>query len=387
MAVNPTYGHQTTEKLRIAVNTRLLLKDKLEGIGWFSYENLKRICTQHPEHEFFFIFDRKWSDEFIFSDNITPISVPPQARHPLLYYVWFEHSIPTVLRKIQPDLFFSPDGYLSLQTKVKSVNVFHDLSFEHYPKDVPPVERFYYRRYFPKFAKKAERIATVSEYSKQDIVKTYGVNPDKIDVVYNGSNPLYKPVTENVKQETLNKYSAGKPYFVFVGALHPRKNLVNLFKAFDIFRKENTENINLLIVGAKMWWTKAIEQAYNEMVFKNDVVFTGRLNTEELNKVLGSALALTYVSYFEGFGIPIVEAFLCDTPVITSNVTSMPEVAGDAALLVNPFSPNSIAEAMQNIVSSKEVRQELISKGRLRRQHFSWQQTADKLWGTFEKVL
>ncbi|MBE0662625.1 MAG: glycosyltransferase family 4 protein [Bacteroidales bacterium] len=373
--------------MRIAVNTRLLLKDKLEGIGWFSYESLKRICTQHPEHEFFFIFDRKWSNDFIFSDNITPISVPPQARHPLLYYVWFEHSIPTVLRKIQPDLFFSPDGYLSLRTKVKSVNVFHDLSFEHYPMDVPTVERFYYRRYFPKFAKKAERIATVSEYSKQDIVKTYGVNPDKIDVVYNGSNPLYKPVSESVKQETLQKYSACKPYFVFVGALHPRKNLVNLFKAFDIFRKENTENINLLIVGAKMWWTKAIEQAYNEMVFKNDVVFTGRLNTEELNKVLGSALALTYVSYFEGFGIPIIEAFYCDTPVITSNITSMPEAAGDAALLVNPFSPNSIAEAMHDVVSNKELRQDLISKGRLRRQHFSWQQTADRLWGTIEKVL
>lgn len=284
-------------------------------------------------------------------------------------------------------MFFSPDGYLSLQTNVKSVNVFHDLSFEHYPGDVPPVERFYYRRYFPRFAKKSERIATVSEYSKQDIVKTYGVNPDKIDVVYNGSNPLYKPVSEIVKQETLNKYSAGKPYFVFVGALHPRKNLVNLFRAFDIFRKENTANVNLLIVGAKMWWTKAIEQAYNEMVFKNEVIFTGRLNTEELNKVLGSALALTYVSYFEGFGIPIIEAFFCDTPVITSNITSMPEVAGDAALLINPFSPNSIAEAMQNIVTSNEIRQDLIMKGRLRRQHFSWQRTADRLWGTIEKVL
>jgi glycosyltransferase involved in cell wall biosynthesis len=387
MAGNPSPGLQTTGKLRIAVNTRLLLKDKLEGIGWFSYESLKRICTQHPEHEFFFIFDRKWSEDFIFSDNITPISVPPPARHPLLYYLWFEHSIPAVLRKIQPDMFFSPDGYLSLRTKVKSVNVFHDLNFEHYPHDVPAAERYFYRRFFPKYAKKAERIATVSEYSKQDIAKLYGVNPDSIDVVYNGSNPLYKPVNETVRQETIQIYSAGKPYFVFVGALHPRKNLVNLFKAFDIFRKENAENVNLLIVGAKMWWTKAIEQAYNNMVFKNDVVFTGRLNTGELNKVLGSALALTYVSYFEGFGIPIVEAFYCDTPVITSNITSMPEVAGNAALLVNPFSPNSIAEAMQKIVAGKELREDLISKGRLRRQHFSWQQTADRLWGTIEKAL
>lgn len=373
--------------MRIAVNTRLLLKNRLEGIGWFSFENLKRICTQHPEHEFFFIFDRKWNDEFIFSDNITPIAVAPQARHPLLYYLWFEHSIPGVLRKIKPDVFFSPDGYLSLSTKVKTVNVFHDLNFEHYPKDVPIAERLFYKRFFPKYAKKASRIATVSEYSKQDIVNTYGVSPEKIDVVYNGANISYKPVSQSVKLETISKYSVGQPYFVFVGALHPRKNLVNLFKAYDIFRKQNPETVNLLIVGAKMWWTKAIEQAYKEMVFRNDVIFTGRLDTQELNKVLGSALALTYVSYFEGFGIPIVEAFYCNTPVITSNVTSMPEVAGDAALLINPFSPNAIAEAMQGIASSETLRQDLIKKGQDRRQKFSWQQTADRLWGTIERVL
>lgn len=373
--------------MRIAVNTRLLLKNKLEGIGWFSFESLKRICTQHPEHEFFFIFDRKWSDEFIFSDNITPIAVAPQARHPLLYYIWFEHSIPGVLRKIKPDLFFSPDGYLSLSTKVKSVNVFHDLSFEHYPKDVPFAERYYYRRFFPEYAQKASRIATVSEYSKQDIVKMYGVNPEKIDVIYNGANISFKPVPDSVKNETIEKYSLGSPYFVFVGALHPRKNLVNLFKAFDIFRKQDPGKANLLIVGAKMWWTKAIEQAYNEMVFKDDVIFTGRLNTGELNKVLGSAMALTYVSYFEGFGIPIVEAFYCDTPVITSNVTSMPEVAGDAALLINPFSPNSIAEAMLEISSSEAIRRDLVKKGQERRKNFSWQQTSERLWTTIEKVL
>lgn len=373
--------------MKIAVNTRLLLKNRLEGIGWFTYETLKRICKSHPEHQFYFIFDRRWDDEFIFSNNITPIALPPQARHPLLYYMWFEHSIPRVLNKIKPDVFFSPDGYLSLSTNVRSVNVFHDLNFEHYPKDIPMAGRYYYRRYFPKFARKAARIATVSEYSKQDIVKIYGVDPEKIDVVYNGSNPAYKPVEKETQQETLIKYSDGKPYFVFVSALHPRKNLVNLFKAFDIFRRQHTEDVNLLIVGAKMWWTKAIEQAYNKMVFKQDVIFTGRLNTGELNKVLGSALALTYVSYFEGFGIPIVEAFNCDTPVITSNVTSMPEVAGDAAMLINPFSAGSIADAMLEVATDEDLRHSLITKGRQQRNKFSWDLTAERVWNTIEKAV
>lgn len=372
--------------MRIAVNTRLLLRNKLEGIGWFSYESLKRICTQHPEHEFFFIFDRKWSDDFIFSGNITPLAVAPQARHPLLYYLWFEQQLPRVLKKLNADLFFSPDGYLSLGSSIPSVNVFHDLSFEHYPDDVPRAERYFYRRFFPRYAKKAIRIATVSEYSKQDIVKTYGVSADKIDVVYNGANESFKPVGAVEKQDTQLKYSGGKPYFVLVSALHPRKNLINLFRAYDIFRKHHPEPVNLLIVGAKMWWTKTIEKAYNAMVFHNDVIFTGRLGSQELKNVLGSALALTYVSYFEGFGIPIVEAFYCDTPVITSNVTSMPEVAGDAALLVNPFSPTAIADAMIDIAENPDLRQELIIKGGVQRKKFSWQKTADRLWQTIEKA-
>ncbi len=373
--------------MRIAVNTRLLIKNKLEGIGWFAYESLKRICAAHPEHEFFFIFDRKWDDEFIFSGNITPVSVMPQARHPLLYYLWFEHGIPKLLRKLKPDLFFSPEGFLPLGIKEKSVNVFHDLSFEHQPKNLPPVERFYCRRFSPKSAGQSTRIATVSEYSKQDIVKTYGVNPDKIDVVYNGANTAYAPVSLEDQQEVRQKFSGGNPYFLFVGALHPRKNLVNLFKAYDIFRRQYPDMFKLVIVGAKMYWTKDIEETYRKMVFRNDVVFTGRLNTSELKQVLGSAHALTYVSYFEGFGIPIVEAFYCDTPVITSNVTSMPEVAGDAALLINPFSANSIAEAMIEIASDDQIRQDLIKKGRQRRKLFSWDQTAERLWKTMERAM
>lgn len=372
--------------MRIAVNTRLLLRNKLEGIGWFSYETLKRICTQHPEHEFFFIFDRQWSDDFIFSGNITPLAVSPQARHPLLYYLWFEQQMPRVLKKLNADLFFSPDGYLSLGSPIRSVNVFHDLSFEHYPDDVPRAERYFYRRFFPRYAKKAARIATVSEYSRQDIVKTYGVSADRIDVVYNGANESFKPLSMPEKSETLLKYSGGTPYFVFVSALHPRKNLINLFRAYDIFRKHHPEPVNLLVVGAKMWWTKTIEKAYNSMVFRKDVIFTGRLGSHELKNVLGSALALTYVSYFEGFGIPIVEAFYCDTPVITSNVTSMPEVAGDAALLVNPFSPDSIADAMIEIAESQSLRFDLIQKGQEQRKKFSWQNTADRLWQTIEKA-
>ena len=373
--------------MRIAVNTRLLLHGKLEGIGWFMFENLKRIAISHPEHEFYFIFDRPYHKQFIFSKNVKPVVLFPQARHPFLYFIWFEISIRLAFLKIKPDLFLSPDGYLSLGSKVKSLAVFHDLNFEHYPEDIPWLERLYYRFFFRKYAHKAKRIATVSTYSKDDIVKQYGVSPDKIDVVYNGANEAYEPVGDEVKNATREKYTQGRPYFFFVGALHPRKNLVNLFRAFDIFKETDTENSVLLIAGARKWWTGEIASVYDGMKFKENVIFAGRIESSEMKNVMGSAIALTYVSYFEGFGIPIVEAFRCGTPVITSNVTSMPEIASDAALLIDPFNPKEIAQAMNSITSDKELCAKLAEAGKSRAALFTWDKSAERLWQSIEKVL
>lgn len=372
--------------MKIAVNTRLLLKNKLEGIGWFGFETLSRIVKQHPEHEFYFIFDRPYDPSFVFAPNVKAIVAPPQARHPLLYFIWFELIIPRILKKIGADLFLSPDGYLSLRSNIKQVAVIHDLNFEHYPKDLPPLESWYYRKFFPKYAHKATRIATVSKFSKSDIIKIYHIDAEYIDVVYNGANQIFQPVSELKKQQTRAKFSLGCEYFIYVGSVHKRKNTVNLLKAFELFKSLQSSEVKLLVVGQKRWWTKEMQLSLNQMVYQSDVIFTGRVETDDLHMLMGSALALIYVSYHEGFGIPIVEAFCCDTPVITSAITSMPEVAGDAALLIDPFSPVSIADAMKRIYAEGDLREELIAKGRERRKLFSWQKTADALWKCIEKV-
>ncbi len=373
--------------MEIVVNTRLLLKNRLEGIGWFTYETLKRITTAHPEHHFIFLFDRDYDDEFIFSDNITPVILSPQARHPFLFYWWFEFSVANFLNKYKPDLFLSPDGYMSLKANCKQLAVIHDISFEHYPDDVSFIVRKYYHYFFPRFANKATRIATVSEFSKNDLVQTYKVQPSRIDVVFNGSNEIYSPISDELKLETQKRFSKEGEYFLFVGSLHPRKNISRLFKAFDLFKSSFDSDVKLVIVGEKYYWTDEIKNTYLNMKFKEDVIFTGRLSNEELKNVLGSALALTYVPYFEGFGIPILEAMSCDTPVITSNITSMPEVAGNAALLVDPFSEKSIADAMVYIYKDEDMRTDLIKKGRERKKEFSWDRSANLLWESIEKTI
>jgi glycosyltransferase involved in cell wall biosynthesis len=373
--------------MRIAVNTRLLLKNRLDGIGWYKYHTLKRITAAHPEHEFYFIFDRAFDPEFIFSPNIIPVTLFPPARHPLLWFTWFEISIPLILNKIKPDLFLSPDGYLSLSTKVPSVPVIHDINFQHRPQDLPLSSRLYYRSMFPKFARKARRIATVSEYSKKDISESYGVIPDKIDVTYNGSHELYKPLDEVVKKRTRDRYSQGNPYFIFIGSLHPRKNIERLLQAFELFKSAKSSNIRLLIAGGDFFGTGTIFKLHEKMRFRDEVQFTGRLDPLELRDVLGSALAMAYVPLFEGFGIPLVEAMNSDVPIIASNVTSVPEIAGDAALFADPYDVSSIASAFQQMADSPELQKSYIEKGRIRRQAFSWDLTSQKLWDCMMKAI
>ena len=372
--------------MKIAVNTRLLLKNKLEGIGWFTLETLKIIVLNHPEHEFYFLFDRKFDQSFVFAKNITPIVIGPPARHPVLFKIWFNHSVTRALKKIGADIFLSTDGFLSLKTSIPQIAVIHDLNFEHYPEDLPKAYMKYYKKYFPLFAKKAARIITVSEFSKKDISKKYAISLNKIEVTYNGVGDNFSPSDIPVIESTRMNFSEGNPYLVYVGALHARKNIERMLLAFDQFKKNTNSDYKMLIVGEKIWKNTKFESTLENLRFKNDVIFTGRLTSHDLNKVIGSSNGLVYVSYFEGFGIPIIEAMKCEVPVVTSDVTCMPEIAGNAAILVDPFSVNSISKGMEELLD-KEKYAKYIQLGKKRVLSFSWDNSAKIVWSCIEDVL
>jgi glycosyltransferase involved in cell wall biosynthesis len=373
--------------MKIAINTRLLLKNKLEGIGCFTYENFRRIVINHPEHDFYFIFDRKYPPEFIFADNVHPVVVWPPTRHPFLMIAWFEFFLPVKLKKIKPDVFVSPDGSLSLCSNMPQVAVIHDINFYHRPGDLPRLYSWYYHRYFPRFARKARRIITVSEYSKKDICRSYKIISSKVEVVYNGVNTEFNSLQNSEKRITKDKYTRGSDYFMFVGSLHPRKNIGGLLNAFEQFKNRHSTSHKLVIVGEKMFLTSDIDIIHSQMRFKDDVVFTGRLDTSSLKNVLGAASALVFIPFFEGFGLPIVEAMNAGVPVICSDNTSLPEVAGDAALYVHPADVEMIVNAMYRIITDEQLRLDLISKGQKQRKKFSWDVSAVKLWEAIEKVI
>lgn len=368
--------------MRIAINTRFLLNRKMEGFGWFTYETVKRIVQNHPEHEFIFFFDRSYDPKFIFGKNVKPVVLYPPARHPILFKIWFDFSVSRALKKYKIDLFFSPDGYLSLRTDVPQINAIHDLNFEHHPNDLPKSTLNYYKKYFPLFAQKAKHIVTVSHFSKQDIVKTYNIPESKITVAHNGCSSHFKPISSVDKHIIRDQFTNGEAYFVFVGALHPRKNIQRLLQAFSQFKIESGSKTKLLVVGENLWKSKKLKLEPQE--FYADIIFTGHQPIEMLAKIVASAKAMTFVSYFEGFGIPLVEAMNAECPILSGNLTSLPEVAGDAALYCDPFDIESIKNGLMKLDTDEQLRMNLVEKGKLRAKQFSWDFTAEIIWDVID---
>ena len=373
--------------MNIGVNTRLLLAGKMDGIGWFTAETLRRIVVNHPEHEFYFFFDRKPDARFVYASNVHPVVLCPQARHPILWYFFFQCSIPYALKRHKIDLFLSPDGYTSLDVKTPTLTVIHDINFEHGADYLKPSHQRYMNYFSPQFARYSTRLATVSQFSKKDIAETYHIDPKKIDVVYDGAHEGYRPLTAHEKKETREQYSGGCRYFIFISTILKRKNLATLLTAFDCFKKDDAEDTKLVVVGHKVWWQDELAKAYQQMSHKEDVIFIGRAEPEVLARLLGAAEALVYPSLYEGFGIPILEAFEAEVPVITSNCTSMPEVAGDAAILVEPTHVEALTKALSDVVSDPSLAGQLVARGRVQRTQFSWDITAERLWESMMKTL
>ena len=367
--------------MRVAINTRFLLPNKLEGFGWYTYEVVSRLIENNPECEFVLFFDRPVDAKFQFKGKVKNVVLSPPARHPLLFFIWFEWSVRRALKKYNIDVFLSPDGYLSLFTKVPQINVIHDIGFEHYPKDLPWLASKYLRFFFPRFAKKSQKIITVSSATKNDIIAKYNISPKKIKVAWNGVSSMYKPFVQSEKQHFYSEHTSSLPYFLFVGSIHPRKNVQRLVDAYSLFIKETNSKFPLIIIGSNMWKGNAISIPEN---VSSSVRFTGHLSSQMLSKYMACAFALVYVPYFEGFGLPLVEAMACGIPIISGDKTSLPEVAGDAAIYCNPFDVLEIKNQMVILYSDKQLQKQLSINGLERKKVFSWDQTASLVW---EEVL
>ncbi len=365
--------------MRIAINARMLQKGRLEGIGRYIYETTKRMILNHPEDTFYLLFDRAYDAKYLFAENVIPIVIGPPTRHPILWKLWFEYRIPYILKRLQIDVFLSGDGYCSLKTDVPTLMVSHDLAFEHFNDHNKASHLKYYRKYSPQFHVKADHLIAVSEATKKDIIQQYGIDAEKISVITNAASDSFKP-NDNIDQQKIKeKYTEGKDYFIYLGSLHPRKNILRLIHGFEQFKATTQSAEKLVLVGRLAWKADEIKASIQSSVYHKDIIHLSQIESD-VGPLVSSAKAMIYVSLFEGFGLPILEAMQSGIPVICSNISSMPEVGGKAALLVNPNDINDIASAIALLSKNSAKREAMVEQGFLQAAKFSWSASAAKTY-------
>jgi glycosyltransferase involved in cell wall biosynthesis len=238
-------------------------------------------------------------------------------------------------------------------------------------------------------AKKAARIATVSEYSRQDILSIYKLPPEKVVVTYNGVESHFtpRPDTPNETQEIRERYGISRDFLLAVGSLQPRKNLVRLIRAYAKLRSEREDfTPQLVIVGRRLWLTHEIFDEVKSHRWANDVILTGYVSDEDLPALYRAARAFVYPSLFEGFGLPPLEAMACGTPVVTSGVSSLPEITGGAAMLIDPNDEQSLAKALIEIISDDLLRARMREKGIAQAKKFTWRAAAEKTLRLYQEA-
>ena len=368
----------------IAVNTRVWLDSAHEDYGYFIKEVFSHIVAQHVEHRFYFLFDRPVPATVTLPPGVTPVVVGPPARHPLLWKYWYDVAMPRTLKKIGADVLVSPDGFASLTTKVPQCLVVHDFSFLHFTEGYPKSHLQFYKFFTPRFLKKAATIATVSQFLKKEMVAQYKIPPEKISVVYSAAKEVFKPLPWEAHAAVKEAYTEGKEYFIYTGAIHPRKNLLNLLKAFSKFKKWQRSGFKLVLAGRMDWKNNEFLELLKTYKYRGDVVLLADVGEEALAQLVGAAYVLVHPSFYEGFGTPVLEAIQCEVPVLTSAEGAMQEIAGEAALYFNPHDVDDMAQQLMTIYKDENKRSQLIQKGKAAKKGYSWQTTADALWQSIQ---
>lgn len=368
--------------------------DKTTGVGQYSLQLLSALSEIDTRNEYYICLQKKLNDSHpifnlknkrnftLIRDDVSAIGLKKQ----FYYYNLLRRN------RFKFDLLHSLNSELPLYGNTKSIVTFHDLKYIKYPyflNKFSTIKSKYLKYTMKKGAEKASKIIAVSQSTKNDIIHLLGIEKDKIIVIYEASNlGMYPKVNgEMANSDILKKYSIQKPYFLYVGEKRPHKNLEGLIKAFAIFKeKYDSRNSSLVLTGKKYSTYHEYITIAENLGVKNSLIFTGFIPEKYLKTIYSEAETLLLISFYEGFGIPILEAMECGIPVITSNISSMPEVAGKAALLVDPNNIQEIVEAMNDIVSSKILRKQLIESGFKRVKQFSWERTARQTLKVYNEI-
>jgi glycosyltransferase involved in cell wall biosynthesis len=365
--------------MRIAFNATSLLSS-LTGTGLYTKFLLEKLI-QNPEFSFTMFYAKAWS-----SDLLDPkMSTPPYIKNLVRKYIPYAYSMNRFIqqyhfdagiKKSQFDLYHEPN-FLAFDFYGPIVLTVHDLSWIRYPETHPKERVAAMNRLFESSLLRADKVITDSAFVRQELVSVFGVSDEKISPVYLGVSSDFFPRESNETFATLISFNLiHGSYFIAVGTIEPRKNLQVALNAFMRLPKKMRQQYPLVIVGMMGWHTDAFERLVGPLISSGEVKLLGYLSQVDLIHVIAGALSLIYPSVYEGFGLPPLEAMACGVPVITSNVSSIPEVVGNAGMLLDPFDVDGFSNAMRKMVESKADRDHLAKIALERSLHFNWDKTA-----------
>ena len=353
------------------------------GIHYYTRKLVENLGSIDSNIEYYAIL-QKHHPEF---ENIKQIILKPKTYIPVYkaYRMFFE--IPAILKKLKIDIAVEPAhfGPFNLPEKIKRVTVIHDLTPILYPQYHVFHSQLLQRIFLKGILKKADLIITNSLYTSQDVYKVYPFTKEKTEFIHLGKD-------EDIHQsqqtsEVLTKLGINTPYLLFVGTIEPRKNLNILLKAFEAIKNEGFPKLNLVIVGQKGWKSKSFFQLYEQHPYRENIILPGYVDRKDLSAIYTAAYAYIQPSMYEGFGLPVVEAMSCGTPCIVSDISSLPEIGGDAVLTFNCNSLSDLESRMKDLLHNPELRDRLSKLSLERSKLFNWKFHAEKFDQLMKKLI
>jgi glycosyltransferase involved in cell wall biosynthesis len=357
------------------------------GAGNYTINLIRSLAVLDTDFEFT-IFSYQSGSELIKTDNnmslnwvILPDKSPPRR------LVWEQTGLPGLVQKTALDLLHSPHYTRPVALGCASVVTFHDMTFFLYPRYHTLFKRLYFPFAMRNSARSADALIAVSENTKKDILQHLNVPDSKIHVVYHGVDERFSPLYDKEQLNSISlKYNLPEDFILYVGVVEPRKNLIALLNAFRNLNKTN-KNLRLVIVGQTGWGYDKVMELVETPELKGTVLLTGYIPPDELPAIYNLAKIFVYPSIYEGFGLPVLEALACGTPTITTSVSALPEIIGDAGVLVPPDNDQALLDAMQTLLENDSEQNRLSKKGVQRAAFFTWERAARETCKVYQQVL
>jgi glycosyltransferase involved in cell wall biosynthesis len=364
------------------------------GIGNYTYDLIKNLIKIGKADNLYLIHYKRSKDEIYIKTHDLIIPIPEILLHiPKIPGLISMFSLPYIIKKSKIDILHFPAHWgaqimsFFLNLKVKKILTIHDLTPLLYPHTHMKHSVIIWNSTLKLIKNKIDIIIADSQNTKNDCIKYLNIFEKKIKIIYSAADEIYQPINNKreIKEEIYKKYNVEIPFILYVGTLEKRKNIPTLIKAFYKLKKMNIPH-KLVIVGGRGWLYDDIFKTVEALKLQKDVIFTGYVPKEDLVKFYNLADLFVYPSLYEGFGLPPLEAMACGCAVITSNTSSLPEVVGDAGILVDPYNVEELAKIMYEVLTNEGLRKELSKKGLERAKLFNWRKTAEETWKVYEEV-